>query len=162
MKTIITFDEHGVGNGMAMVNKDLLEPHEHELPQGFAFGALVCRFKLVDGTAVDAYPGQTDEQVQAALEQTVAQAAATVEAVKPKILTKLDFMELFTDTELVAVYQMAEQSIEVRVWLDKLKLADNVSLTDARTAAGIQNLVLGGLLVQERADRILSGLHPLP
>lgn len=164
MKTIITFDENGVGMGIAQVAKDDLAPHEFELPAGFEPQALASRFRLMAGEATDGYPGLTDAEVSAEIARLSAQAAAQVPApttpAASKKLTKLAFMSLFTDGELVGIYQAARQSVAVEVWLDKLKLADDVDIADPRTTVGVQNLVGAGLLTQARADCIVVGQAP--
>jgi hypothetical protein len=77
-------------------------------------------------------------------------------------LTKLEFMNRFTDTELANIYSAAKLSVMVEVWLEKLKAASpeadgtSVDLDDPRTMAGIQSLEAGGLIATGRAAEILA------
>jgi hypothetical protein len=77
-------------------------------------------------------------------------------------LTKLEFMNRFTDTELANIYSAAKSSIMVEVWLEKLKAASpeadgtSIDLDDPRTVAGIQSLEAGGLIAAGRAAEILA------
>lgn len=74
----------------------------------------------------------------------------------PYIKSRLDFMNLFTDAELEAIYSAAKTTVSVEVWLDKFKLADWVDLTDPRTVAGVQSLETAGLIATGRATTILG------
>jgi len=72
------------------------------------------------------------------------------------ILTKLEYMNRFTDSELAAIYTAAKQSIEIEIWLEKFKLATEIDLSDPRTIAGVQALEAVGLIGASRADEILA------
>lgn len=71
-------------------------------------------------------------------------------------LTKLEYMNRFTDIELVAIYTAAKVSVEVEIWLEKFKLAEFVNPQDPTTIAGLQALETAGLLAQGRAAEILA------
>lgn len=71
-------------------------------------------------------------------------------------ISKADFMERFTDAELVTIYATAKQSIPVEVWLDRFRVAEFVNLADPRTAGGVRSLELVGILEPGRADQILK------
>lgn len=77
-------------------------------------------------------------------------------------LTKLEFFDRFFDSELVNVYTAAETSAEVRVWLDKLKMATpdsdgtSINLDDPRTVGGVNAMEFGGLIGVGRAAVILA------
>lgn len=128
-----------------------------ELPEGAS--KLCLRYGVVDGAIVDKFPGKSDEEVlaQVAADNAAAQAAVDAEiAAEAAKLTKLQFMSLFKDEELVALYTAAKQSVQVEVWLEKLKLSEMVDLMDPRTIAGVNSLAAAGLLTAERAAQILS------
>jgi hypothetical protein len=112
------------------------------------------RYALEDGQIVDRFPGKTDEEVVAAREAE--EVAATQAAVQAAPITKLAFMDRFTLEELGAIYTAAKSDVMVEVFLDKLRLATEVILSDPSTVAGVQALVAAGLLTQERGDVILS------
>lgn len=86
-------------------------------------------------------------------QSTVAPAPLPVAITK---LTKLEYMNRFTDTELAGIYTAAKVSIDVEVWLEKFKLATEIDLTDERTIAGLRTLEAAGLLVEGRAAEILT------
>jgi hypothetical protein len=71
-------------------------------------------------------------------------------------LTKLAFMNRFTMEELVAIYTAAKTEVLVEVFLDKLKLAEHVDVTDPQTIAGLQALAASGLLTETRVQEILQ------
>lgn len=74
-----------------------------------------------------------------------------------KILSKLEYMNLFTDTELEDIYTTAKTVIQVEVWLEKFKLAAEIDLNDERTIGGVNALETAGLLAVGRAAEILAG-----
>lgn len=117
------------------------------------------RFSVVDGELVDNFPGKTDEEVLSILAEQAAKAVeAAAEPAKPtpRPISKLAFMERFTDEELAAIYAAAKTDVRVEVWMDKLKLAGEVDLNDPRTKAGVRALEAFGLIGEGRAEQILS------
>ena len=80
--------------------------------------------------------------------------AATLTPATP--LTKLAFMNRFTMEELAAIYTAAKTAVLVEVFLDKLKLAEEVNLSDAQTISGLQALAVSGLLTEARVQEILQ------
>lgn len=75
----------------------------------------------------------------------------------PKVpLTKLEYMNRFTDAELEGIYTAAKSTIAIEIWLEKFKLATDINLEDARTIAGVQALEAAGLLAVGRAAEILA------
>jgi hypothetical protein len=73
-----------------------------------------------------------------------------------RILTKLAYMNRFTDTELAGIYTAAKSVVQIEVWLDKFKLAEEINLDDPSTIAGVQALEAAGLLIAGRAAEILA------
>ena len=73
-------------------------------------------------------------------------------------LSKLQFLEAFTDDELEAIYTAAKTIVKIEIFLDKFKLAEYIDATDPKLQAGIRALELGGLLVTGRANEILAEL----
>lgn len=71
-------------------------------------------------------------------------------------LTKLQFNNLFTFDELVAIEIAAETNPGIRVFKTQLTLADYVDLTNPNTISGVNYLVSQNVITQERADTILS------
>ena len=71
-------------------------------------------------------------------------------------LTKLAFMNRFTMEELAAIYTAAKTEVMVEVFLDKLKLAEHVDVTDPQTIGGLQALAASGLLTEARVQEVLQ------
>ena len=116
---------------------------------------LAARYRVEAGKVVDAYPGKTDEEVLAAIEATQA-ALTTPPAVPTRVITKLAFMNRFTMEELAAIYTAAKTEVMVEVFLDKLKLAEHVDVTDPQTRAGLQALAASGLLTEVRVQEVVQ------
>jgi len=78
-------------------------------------------------------------------------------------LTKLAYMNRFTDTELATIYSVAKTEISVEVWLAKFNAATPeadgtaIDLDDPRTVGGLQALEAAGLIGTGRAGEILNG-----
>jgi len=73
-----------------------------------------------------------------------------------RILTRLKFMRLFSGPELVAIYSAAKSNIQLEIWLDKFKLAEEISLDDVEMVTGLQSLEQAGILAPGRATEILA------
>ncbi len=149
-KLYIAFHDNGVVRDIAT------EPLEGYLPApSKATSTLALRYALQDGKAVERFAGKTDEEVLALI--AAEQAAQTSQGPAPeKIITKLAFMNRFTMEELAAIYTAAKTEVLVEVFLDKLKLAEEVNLTDAQTISGLQALAVSGLLTEARVQEILQ------
>lgn len=111
----------------------------------------MARYQLADGNVIVAdkdfidayYPGAT-------LLPEPPQPMATV------TLTKLEYMDRFTDIELAGIYAAAKTSVQVEIWLERFKLATEVDLSDPRTVAGVQALETAGLIAPGRTAEILG------
>ena len=73
--------------------------------------------------------------------------------------TSLQFLDLFTEPEQLAVATAAMQSAQVKLWYDRLLAAMFITLADPRTADGLTALVGAGLLTAERRDTILKAMQ---
>lgn len=71
-------------------------------------------------------------------------------------LSRLGFYERFTQAEMEAVFSAAKSNVSIEVFIEKVKAASQVDLTDPRTVAGVKALETGGLIGVGRADEILS------
>jgi hypothetical protein len=157
----IGFDANG--NGLFIVGKPELEPGLYPFPATFT-SMIASRYTLVDGVVTDAYPGQTDAEVVATQAAAAAAAAEAISASFPPPaveLTQLQVMDLFTLTEMAGIYTAADSNVLVEIWLDKLKAATFISLSDPQTIAGVEALVSAGLLTSDRATQILAN-QPAP
>lgn len=73
-----------------------------------------------------------------------------------RTLTKLAYMNRFTDAELAGIYTAAKTVIQVEIWLEKFKLAQEINLDDTYTIGGLQAMEASGLIGVGRANEILS------
>ena len=73
--------------------------------------------------------------------------------------TSLQFLDLFTEPEQLAVATAAMQSAQVKLWYDRLLAAMFITLADPRTAAGLDALVAMGLLTATRRDEIIGAMQ---
>jgi hypothetical protein len=80
----------------------------------------------------------------------------TYKDIKNKKLSKLEFRNLFTFEELIAIEEAAISDAGVRVLKDNQALAEFINLTDQNTIVGISYLVSKNLLSRERANQILG------
>lgn len=71
-------------------------------------------------------------------------------------ITKLEYMNRFTDAELAGIYTAAKSEVQIEIWLEKFKLASEIDLDDAATIAGLQAMEAGGLLAAGRTAEILA------
>lgn len=73
-----------------------------------------------------------------------------------RTITKLAYMNRFTDDELELIYSAAKTSVTVEIWLEKFKLATEIWLDDPVTVAGLAAMVYIGLLYHTRPAEILA------
>jgi len=73
-----------------------------------------------------------------------------------RLISRLDYMNRFTDAELAAIYTAARTDVNVEIWLEKFKLASSINLDDPKTLLGLQALETLGLIATGRAAEILA------
>jgi hypothetical protein len=73
-----------------------------------------------------------------------------------RLISKLDYMNRFTDAELVSIYTAAKTNVNVEIWLEKFKLSAEINLDDPKTISGIQAIETLGLIAAGRATEILA------
>lgn len=117
---------------------------------------LAARYRVEAGKVVDAYPDKTDEEVLAAIAEQQAAQEQSTEPSSPRVLTKLQFLNRFTNEELAAVYTAAKTNVLIEVFMDKLKLAQEINLDDPQTVGGLQALAAAGLLSEARVQEVLA------
>lgn len=141
-------------DAVAVIETDTPEPGWIKLTSRQS--RLAARYRVEAGKVVDAYPGKTDEEVLAAIAEQQAAQAQSTEPSSPRVLTKLQFLNRFTNEELAAVYTAAKTNVLIEVFMDKLKLAQEVNLDDPQTVGGLQSLAAAGLLSEARAQEVLK------
>ena len=72
------------------------------------------------------------------------------------LLTRYQFLGLFTDAELEAIIAAAATQAAISLYLEKLKLVESVNLSDPATIAGVNGLAAAGLITGARAATILA------
>jgi hypothetical protein len=95
------------------------------------------------------YDGNTFTQPEPVIQEEVP-------PVRISTISKLDYMDRFTDAELAGIYTAAKQFVQIEVWLEKFKLATHIDLDDPRTVSGVHSLEAAGLIGQGRAAEILA------
>lgn len=73
-----------------------------------------------------------------------------------RVISKLEYMNKFTDEELAAIYTLAKSNIAIEIWLEKFKLAADINLDDPRTIVGVNALEYVGIIGAGRAQEILT------
>lgn len=73
-------------------------------------------------------------------------------------LTSLEYLDLFTEAEQLAVATVAMQSPAVKLWYDRMLAAQFITKDDPRTEAGLSALVSAELLTDARKAQILASM----
>jgi len=73
-------------------------------------------------------------------------------------LSSLSYLGLFTEAEQLAVVTATMQSAPVKLWYDKMLMAEFITLDDPRTAQGLAVLVQLGLLTETRKEAIMGAM----
>ncbi|MFO1151007.1 MAG: hypothetical protein U1E62_21745 [Alsobacter sp.] len=92
--------------------------------------------------------------------QTIYESPAEFEQPGKPVFVWLDFINLFTVEEQLAIIGATMADPAVKLWYDKALGASYIDLTDQRTIDGISALVPAGLLTEERAAEILAAVQP--
>ena len=71
-------------------------------------------------------------------------------------LSRLQFLRRFTDDEVEAIYVAAKTSVKLEIWLDQIRMEDEISLDDKQVEKGLMALEERGLLADGRAMEILG------
>lgn len=76
--------------------------------------------------------------------------------VQPKQFTSLEYLDLFTESEQLAVVSATMAVPQVKLWYDKMLAAGFITSADPRTEGGLAALVGAGLLTEVRKVEILA------
>lgn len=71
----------------------------------------------------------------------------------------LDFLDLFTEAEQLAVAEAAMASAQVKLWYDRVLAATYITLDDPRVETGLTALAAAGLLSEERKLAVLAAME---
>ena len=83
-----------------------------------------------------------------------------VSGVPKREFTFLEFMDLFTPDEQLAIAGASMQNASIKLWYDRAVGATSIILDDPRTVAGVGVLHGIGLISQSRAGAVLAGRQP--
>lgn len=68
----------------------------------------------------------------------------------------LQFMDLFTDDEQLAIVTATLANPAVKLWYDKMLAAHEINLNDARVTAGLAALAAAGLISEARIAELTA------
>ena len=74
----------------------------------------------------------------------------------PKQFTSLEYLDLFSEAEQLAVVSATMAVPQVKLWYDKMLAAGFITSADPRTEGGLSALVGAGLLTEVRKVEILA------
>jgi hypothetical protein len=123
-----------------------------------ATGEPVFRYQCDDGIGPIYWVGMEAETHDHTLvvEETPETPPVTVYGGR-RLLSRLEFLRLFTVTERITMRTAAKQSPVMEDYLQLLDLALEISLDDPDTVAGVQMMEGAGLLATGRAAEVLRG-----
>lgn len=70
----------------------------------------------------------------------------------------LEFLDLFTEAEQLAVVQATLSNAAVKLWYDRVLAATYITLDDPRVETGLAALTAAGLLSEERKLAVLAAM----
>ncbi len=71
----------------------------------------------------------------------------------------LEFLNLFTEAEQLAVVQATLSNAAVKLWYDRVLAATYITLDDPRVEIGLAALTAAGLLSEERKLAVLAAME---
>lgn len=77
----------------------------------------------------------------------------------PKEFLPLEFLDLFTESEQLAVVTATMTVPVVKLWYDRLLAASFISISDERTEVGLDAIQNAGLLTEPRKNAILEAMR---
>lgn len=96
------------------------------------------------------------EEIEGVTVETLPDPEPVAPEPQPRAWTPLQFLELFTSAQQLAVKQAAMQNAQVGLWYDKMLAASQVVENDARLLTGLSYLVQAGVLTQQEVDEALA------
>lgn len=71
-------------------------------------------------------------------------------------ITRLQFLNLFTDAELVQIYTASKTNVDVEIALDKIRASEYIIKTDSTIVSAVSEFETLGLIATGRGAQILS------
>jgi len=98
------------------------------------------------------------QYTQEELDRMAAQKMANEAQVRKTLytLTKFEFLSRFTMDEKRTIYSLESTNVDIRIWLETFRVADEIWLEDPETVVGIQALEDATILAPGRAAEILT------
>jgi len=81
---------------------------------------------------------------------------AFIEKNQSRWMSQIHFLERIKHDELVGIYTLAETDVNVKIWLDKFKMAQEIFFDDPEMQANLPLFELAGVLAPGRAAEILA------
>jgi len=117
---------------------------------------------LAEREAIRCASNRVEAEIAAALDSTTVKniqfsvTAADRAKARPARITRMQFVQRFTDQEMQGIIAAAKSNPSLEAFLLQWQAADGVLLTDPTTVAGVQALEAAGLIATGRAQQILS------
>ncbi len=100
------------------------------------------------------YPSGTKER------KTFFKIVPDIEPEPERVLTRYEFMCLFTSAEMIGIMAASDSDPAVRLFLKQLDNVENVKFSDKNTMASLAYLVSKGLITEERKAQIEAFTEP--
>ena len=75
-----------------------------------------------------------------------------------RCFSSLEFLDLFTEPEQLAIVGASMQSATIKLWYDRTLAASFVTIEDPRVTAGLAALVAAELITEARRDEIVAAM----
>ena len=117
--------------------------------------------RISDSANIPADPANTDyaQYLQWLSKGNTPLPADPLPAAPPKQFTSLEYLDLFTEFEQLAVVSATMAVPQVKLWYDKMLAAGFITTADPRTEGGLSALVTAGLLTEARKVEILGAMQ---
>lgn len=154
MKEVSQLDANGFFVGLTVADESPLERGVYLIPGG-AVDSLPPSF--LEGQRARFSQGEwTVEDIPKESSQSPEPQEQAMPA--PKQFTSLEYLELFSEDEQLAVVSATMVNAQVKLWYDKMLAAGYITKADPRTATGLDALVTSGLLTAGRRAEIWDAL----
>jgi hypothetical protein len=117
--------------------------------------------RVADNAFIPFDPAKTDyaEYLQWLAEGNEPLPADSAPPAPPPRFTSLEFLDLFTTDEQLAVVTASMANAAVKLWYDRTLAASFITISDLRTEAGLTALASAGLLTAARKTAIVEAMQ---